>query len=91
MASIRPKTPARDQVVELDAVGQPRPDALGVVLDQRQVVFDELVAELAAGIFFELLPDFGDIFGRGLPSGSGDNRCHAILRDASRTAGCATR
>ena len=30
-----------DQVVQLHAVGQPRPDPLGVVLDQRQVAFDE--------------------------------------------------
>ena len=68
-----------DEVVELDAVGQPRPDALAVVFHERQVVFDEPVAELAAGILFELLPDFGDIFRRRFPC---DNRCHAILRDA---------
>ena len=35
-----------DQVVQLHAVGQPGPDPLGVVLDQRQVPFDQPVAQL---------------------------------------------
>ena len=49
----------RDQVVQLDAVGQPRPDPLAVVLHQRQVLLDEPIAKLLVGrIGLEVLPDF---------------------------------
>ena len=50
-----------DQVVEIDAVGQPRPDPLGVVLDQRQVPLDQLVPQFRGGVFLELPPEFGHI------------------------------
>ncbi len=35
----------RDQVVQFDAFGQPCPDAFAVVFDQRQVAFDQTIAE----------------------------------------------
>ena len=67
----------RDQVVQLDAFGQPRPDPLAVVLHQRQVHLDQPVAQLLVGqVLLELDPELLDIF-------RSDSGCHAILRDGA--------
>ena len=51
----------RDQVVEIDPLGQALPDPLGVVLDQGQVPLDQVVAQGRGGVFLELPPEFGHI------------------------------
>ena len=49
--------PGGDEVVQVDAVGELRPHAFGVVADQRQVAFDQEVAELLVGLVeLERLP-----------------------------------
>ena len=50
-----------DQVVEVDPLGEPLPDPLGVVLDQGQVALDQLIAQFRGGVFLELPPEFGYI------------------------------
>ena len=53
--------PRGDQVVEIDPLGEALPDPLGVVLDQGQVAFDQLIAQFRGGVFLELPPEFGYI------------------------------
>jgi hypothetical protein len=53
--------PGRDQVVEVDPLGQALPDPLGVVLDQGQVALDEPVPQGRGGVFLELAPEFGHV------------------------------
>ena len=48
----------RDQVVEVDALGQALPDPFGVVFDQGQIPLDEPVAQGRGGLLFELPPEF---------------------------------
>ena len=50
-----------DEVVEIDAVGQPRPDAFGVVLDQRQIPLDELIAQLDRRLRPVVAPELRDV------------------------------
>ena len=50
-----------DQIVEIDPLGQALPDPLGVVLDQGQVAFDQLIPHIRGGVFLELPPEFGYI------------------------------
>ena len=65
----------RDQVVEFDAFGQPGPDSLAVVFDQRQVHLDQPVAHvLVVGIGLEGLPDLRHFL-------SSDGHYHPILHD----------
>ncbi len=46
MASIRPKTPAEIRSSSSTPSGKPGPDALAVVLHQRQVLLDQPVAQV---------------------------------------------
>ena len=70
----------RDQVVQLDAFGQPRPDPLAVVLHQRQVDLDQPVAQvLVVGVALELDPQLFNVF-------RSDSGGHDILRDGALAA-----
>ena len=53
--------PRRDQIVEIDPFREALPDPFGVVLDQRQISLDQVVAQIRGGVFLELPPEFGYI------------------------------
>ena len=72
----------RDQVVELHAVGQPRPDPLAVVLHQRQILLDQPIAEfLVRRVRLVAFPNFVN-----LNSLLNRHRRHAILRERPAAA-----
>ena len=50
-----------DQVVQIHAIGQPRPDPFRIVLDQRQVQLDELIPQLHRRFVLVFKPQLLDI------------------------------
>jgi hypothetical protein len=68
-----------DQIVEIDAVGQPSPDAFGVIFDQRQITFDQLVTHFDGRFRLVVAPELMDIHVH--------MRHHGFLRDEGKRKG----
>jgi hypothetical protein len=68
----------RHEIVEFDPLGESRPNAFAVVFHERQVLFDQAIAEiLIIRIRLEFAPYLIDVGCRS------QSRRHAILRDCT--------